>query len=73
MKIFVWKYLDRVSYRYHPEGGLAVVAETVTAARDLAHQDPSIQIPEGADPDYTMDLAGAVDPLVIVFPDAGCC
>lgn len=73
MKIFIWKDLPQVSGNYHPEGGLLVVAESLVAARALAAQNPGIVIPDGADPDYFMELVGPADPLVIVFPDAGCC
>lgn len=72
MKVFVWKYLDQVSCSYHTEGGLMVVAENLEDAVRLAEQDNSVVVGEVL-PDYVYDTSDTATPVVVVFPDAGCC
>lgn len=76
MKIFVWSRLEELTRSEHDGGGLMIVAEDLNAAISAwydrcategltAHNrltDP---------PDYQCNCDG--DPVVIVFPDAGCC
>lgn len=71
MKVFVWRCLDQVSENYHPEGGLLVVAESLAEAINKAEENRYIKA--DSDPDFVYDILGAVEPVVVVFPDAGCC
>ena len=84
MKVFVWEDLDRVSNNYHSNGGLLVVASTLEEAKALVEKpmpsykgqpeqywEQSVKIDQR--PDYVFDVVGQVEPMVLVFPNAGCC
>ena len=87
MKIFIWERLRQISHRYHSEGGVLAVAESVEEARKQIYEyingpegaEPwetfygTIKgVPEGEEPDYILNT-DSTEPLVCVFPDAGCC
>lgn len=96
MRAFIWRDTSPVSDHYHDDGGLLVVASSLTEARALAVE----HLVERMTPDYGGDeyraarrveaeqkLAGAAWqtadpdvefgvsalPMVLVFPNAGCC
>lgn len=71
MKLFLWKFLDHVSYRWHSDGGLVIVAESLAAAKSLASKDEDIIIDK--EPDYIYEVAGQPDQQIFVFRNAGCC
>lgn len=39
MRLFIWQRVDNLTYHYHPEGGLVVVAKDLERARELI-KDP---------------------------------
>lgn len=74
MKIFIFERLDKVSYNYHEEGGLAVVAEDVDQVKELIEKEGNIKITEEEWKNViTYELMDNEKPRVFVFPDAGCC
>lgn len=73
MKVFVWKYLDNVSYNYHTEGGLMVVAESLEEAIELAEGSGEGVVVGNEKPDFVFQVEGEATPVVVTFPDAGCC
>jgi hypothetical protein len=75
MKLFVWFSVDKVSYAYHAEGGLVVVAYDEASARKLANAQEDVILPPNAQPDRVYTIADFDDatPEVMVFPNAGCC
>jgi len=72
MKVFVWEELDNVSPNYHSEGGLLVVAESLSAAIVLAESKDFVVVGE-TEPDYVYETTDDAEPRVLVFPNAGCC
>lgn len=80
MNLYIWTDTRPVSDSYHREGGLAVVAPSLSEARELvramdkaeewAHYDAARWMLD--DPDRTFDV-GVVEPEVMTFPNAGCC
>lgn len=76
MKIFVFDRIDQVSESYHPEGGLVIVAKNVDHARSLIADREHIKPTEeewASAVEYGLDHGVDYDPVVYVFPDAGCC
>ena len=75
MKLFIWRNLRQVTDRYHDDGGVVVVAETLQAARALIPRvvrDGDTEMAIGA-PDAEYELRGSDTPRAFVFPDSGCC
>jgi hypothetical protein len=82
MKIFIWSNLMKVSRRYHSEGGLVVVAESLEAAREIIREQ--VDAPKDVhskaldcdakttEPDEVFDVGEAKE-YFCVFPNAGCC
>jgi hypothetical protein len=74
MKIFIFQRLDKVSYNYHEEGGLVVVAENAEQVKELIEKEGNIEITDKEWKDViTYELMDNEKPRVFVFPDAGCC
>jgi len=74
MKIFIFENLNQVSERYHPEGGLAVIAKDKDQVYQLIASDKCIEVTDDEwQKVWIYDLAGDVEPRIFVFPDAGCC
>lgn len=74
MKIFIFQRINQVSYNYHPEGGLAIVAKDKDHALQLIEQDEFIKISKNEwDEVVIYNLNDDVEPRVFTFPDAGCC
>lgn len=72
MKVFIWNSLDHVSYSYHSNGGLVVVAQSLERAKELcAEKDAAVSIDQ--DPSLALDVTEDAVEAVFVFPDAGCC
>jgi len=78
MNIYVFNYVDKLTYRYHEGGGLVVIAkdrehverltkEATTNSANILLKDEEweevIIYPTEED----------AEPRVFVFPDAGCC
>ena len=68
MKIFIWERCDNVTYNWHHEGGLAIVAATLERARELSENADACRIP----PDFEANV-DATEEKVFIFPDKGCC
>jgi hypothetical protein len=73
MNIFIWEKLQVCSDRYHPEGGLLVIAATLERARELAVADFSKTSAVSEEPDHVWGTFAMNEEKVITFPDAGCC
>lgn len=74
MKMFVFEKLNKVSGRYHEEGGLVVVARDIKHVEELIKAEGYIEISKEEWKDViTYELAKDEEPRVFVFPDAGCC
>lgn len=77
MNVYIWARLDKMSTNYHDAGGLAVVAESLDAARELMRVKKHC-IPKDSDafttpPTRSYTIGHAAEPEVFTFPDAGCC
>ena len=73
MKLFIWEDVDGLTSAWHDSGGLVIIAEDEESARNLwsEHEsNPNPDKPLGA-PAHVRETEGA--PLVLIFPDAGCC
>lgn len=82
MKVFIWSFVSPLTGSYHNGGGLTVIAKDLEDARALilaSVRDEHVDEAETCSaltkaPDAEHELARAdVDPVVFVFPDAGCC
>ena len=69
MKLFIWMRINGVTASYHNEGGLAILADTIDSARSMIECSDA----KKKDPDIIYEVVGKNDPIVLVFPDAGCC
>ena len=78
MNLYVWKRLEYVTENWHPEGGVAIIAESLDAARALfTASEGAVIKSEPADilttpPDFSCPC-DAPDAQLFIFPDTGCC
>lgn len=74
MKLFLFERIEQLTEYYHPEGGMAIVANDDEHARtiiaDMEYIEPT---DEEWNTKIVYELAGDYPPTVHVFPDAGCC
>lgn len=76
MKIFIFEEVEELTDRYHPGGGLVVIAENETEARELIATIESIKLTEEEWEEvlvYELSAFQDVEPKMFIFPDAGCC
>lgn len=74
MKMFVFEYIDKVSDRYHSEGGLMVVAKDKEQVVELIEEYGDIEITKEEWKNVIIyELSKDEEPKVFIFPDAGCC
>lgn len=73
MKLFIWKYVNNLTDRYHSDGGAVAIAPNLEEARKLLIEDGAIASGDIAtqEPDITCDVEH--EAFARVFPDAGCC
>jgi len=72
MNVYIWKHIEKVSDRYHEDGGVVVFAETEEMARALANSDGECKIKPEEMPDHVRSCADGPE-MVFIFPNAGCC
>lgn len=73
MKIYILR-VEKLTDRYHENGGLAVIARDLDHAKEVILEDPEIQpTDEEWESAESFELAGEPEPKFWVFPDAGCC
>ena len=75
MKIFILENVEQLTYRYHSDGGLVIIAKDLEKAKELIKQDENIKPTE-----KEWELASVyelkdndIEEKYFVFPDAGCC
>lgn len=79
MKLFIWKRVDNITDNYHPEAGVACIANSEERARQLIKE-----YAEEARAQYEGDCGKCGDVTfmcevlcdeekLFIFPDAGCC
>lgn len=83
MKIWIIECVENLTDNWHPEGGIAVIAESLDAAKKLilAETETDFQgnvfTPKVTDEEWAesveMELAGNIEERVFIFPNAGCC
>lgn len=86
MNVYIWGRVDPVSTANHDSGAVVIVAESLPAARLAWGDSDDVAEIKGhyayAGDDPVTALSGTPDhvlpttsdePLVLVFPDAGCC
>lgn len=83
MNVYIWEYTSPLSTSYHDGGSAVIVAESVSAARDMwLHSIDAQEIRDnGSDPDGALAREpGHVIPTVetqeaklLLFLDTGCC
>ena len=75
MKVFIFEYVEKLTGNYHEEGGLVVIAENETEARELIKTDQNIKISKEEWEEVI--IYNLKDETVLsrmfIFPDAGCC
>lgn len=88
MKLYIWTRVSYVTDNYHDDGGIAVIAADLEAAKSVVSEHCRSNWPKDEDaanqaaghlaadletePDV-LDLAGDPEPRLWIFPDAGCC
>lgn len=84
MKVFIWKDVDNLTYRWHDGGGLVIVANSLEEGRDLLRSQQEKKFGDRVseactahedEPDLVLSLAQgeAPEPQVFIFPNVGCC
>lgn len=74
MKLFLFESIEKVSDRYHEDGGLVVVAKDKDSAIDMINERNDVEVTEKEwENVVTYELSGYCDPIIYTFPDAGCC
>ncbi len=73
-KIFIIEEVDQLTYHYHPNGGIVIIAPDLEAAKQLVSGHKTMRI---TDKEWATakvyELRNEVPPEYFVFPDAGCC
>lgn len=72
-KIFIFQRLNQVSYNYHSEGGLVIIADDKEDAIRLIADDKDIQITEKEWEKVCIYETTSEEKRYWVMPDAGCC
>jgi hypothetical protein len=83
MNVYIWLYVEAATNNYHDGGGIVCVDESLESARAAIAEatpreewgkenQPSECEAMVSPPDYILPTS-SLDPLVLVFPDAGCC
>jgi hypothetical protein len=74
MKMFIFKDILQVSDNYHTGGGLMVIARDEEHVKELIADEDDINI---FDDEWKLavvyELKNEEEPMIFVFPDAGCC
>ena len=75
MRVYIFPYVEQLTERYHPGGGLVAIAEDEDGIRAMIAADTDIQLTddEWAEATWFTIIDDAVAPQYWVFPDAGCC
>lgn len=74
MKMYIFENLRKVSDRCHTGGGLVIIAENKTHARELIKKEKYVFVNREEWKEVReYDIKGLHRPTIIVFPDAGCC
>ncbi len=74
MKAFIWERVSEVSENWHCGGGLLVVAADRAQAVAMIEAEPACSVDEREWKEVLiLELAGNPEPLLLTFPDAGCC
>lgn len=74
MKIFIFENIYKVSNRYHEEGGLVIVANNKSHAKEMIEKEKHVCVNEYEwDKVREYDINGDHESELITFPDAGCC
>ena len=74
MKMFVWARVAYASNNYHHEGGILVVADNLSKAREVILKECSEKC--GAlteEPNFSLEVLEPASQTIFIFPDAGCC
>jgi len=74
MKVFIFERIEKLTYNWHPEGGLVIIAADIEAAKELIKSDKEIQ-PTNEEWRHVeiYELKENVTPKFWVMQDAGCC
>lgn len=83
MNVYIWEYTSPLSTSYHDGGSAVIVAESVSAARDMwLHSIDAQEIRDhgvspdnslAADPDHVIPTDEAEEAKLLLFLDTGCC
>jgi hypothetical protein len=74
MQLFIWNNVDHASDRYHDDGGVIVIAETLEHARAMLDGYGDREAPCEAmtkEPDLVRECVGPE--YIAIHPNAGCC
>lgn len=72
MNLYIWRIVCGATDRYHDDGGIAVIAESIERARAMIEETcPNSCEALTTEPDVIIKCEGPE--LIEVFPDAGCC
>ena len=74
MNVYVFDYIGRLTDRWHPEGGLVIVAQDEDRARELIEQDRETIVDDEEWREVVVyPTSDDAEERVYKFPDAGCC
>ena len=74
MKMYIFKNLRKVSDRHHKGGGLVIIADNRTHAKELIKNEKNVFVNRKEWKEVReYDIKGLHHPTIIVFPDSGCC
>ena len=74
MKIYIFEDVEKLTCNYHSSGGLVVIAEDREAVKKIISSKSSIILTK--DDWKNVDVyttSNDVEPVMYIFPDAGCC
>lgn len=71
MKLFIWYDVAKASSRYHDEGGVVVIADSLDRARELIEQAAPGCAAATVAPSLVRECDGPEH--ITIHPNAGCC
>lgn len=74
MFMYIIDKTGKVSSRFHSGGGIAIIAESPSAALELANKTPDVVITvTDIEKSSSYELVGLPESKVYIFPNSGCC
>lgn len=74
MQMYIWRSIRNVTENYHNSAGVCVLANSVEQAKAMIPRiDGELPMEPIKEPDVIYSIINQLEPIIYIFPDAGCC